>query len=108
MPSCRYLNLLRDAFNGSGSGRGLHFSFDTNITQTQQRAARVAADPGAAAKSLHATAETRFFWNQTLLQPLIGALEASFTASALCDPLINLTRDAVQIASAQPVWYHGA
>ena len=73
--ACRYLNLLRDAFNGSGSGRGLHFSFDANITQTQQRAARLAADAGAAAKPLYASAEPRFFWNQKLLQPVIGALQ---------------------------------
>ena len=72
--TCRYLNLLRDAFNGSGSGRGLHFSFDVNITQTQQRAAQLATDAGATAKLLHATADPRFFWNQSLLQPLIGAI----------------------------------
>ena len=70
----RYLNLLRDAFNGTGSGRGLHFSFDVDVTQTQQRASKLAADAGGAAKPLHATAESRFFWNQKLLQPLIGAV----------------------------------
>ena len=71
-PNGRYLKLLRDAFNGAGSGRGLHFSFDVDVTQTQQRAAKLAADAGAAAKPLHATAESRFFWNQKLLQPLLG------------------------------------
>ena len=79
----RYLKLLRDAFNGAGSGRGLHFSFDVDVTQTQQRAAKLAADAGAAAKPLHATAESRFFWNQKLLQPLISASEHGTPSSPL-------------------------
>ena len=80
----RYLKLLRDAFNGAGSGRGLHFSFDVDVTQTQQRAAKLAADAGAAAKPLHATAESRFFWNQKLLQPLIGAPQHGALSQLVC------------------------
>ncbi len=40
----RYTDLLRDAFNPHGAGRGLFFSFDADITLTQQRCAISAMD----------------------------------------------------------------
>ena len=34
---CSYAALLREAFNPAGAGRGLFFSFDADVTLTQQR-----------------------------------------------------------------------
>jgi hypothetical protein len=34
---CSYTALLREAFNLAGAGRGLFFSFDADVTLTQQR-----------------------------------------------------------------------
>lgn len=68
----RYIALLKDAFDPSGSGRGLFFSFDADITLTQQRYAAIAGDGPPTAKSLHARADSRFVWNKTHTQPLAG------------------------------------
>lgn len=65
----RFAKLLDDAFYSGGSGRGLHFSFHTDLTRTQQRV----AEDGGKQQPLHASADPRFFWNKALLQPLIGA-----------------------------------
>ncbi len=40
---CRYTRLLKEAFNPAGAGRGLFFSFDADVTLTQQRYAEKAA-----------------------------------------------------------------
>jgi hypothetical protein len=34
---CSYTALLREAFNPAGAGRGLFFSFDADVTLTQQQ-----------------------------------------------------------------------
>lgn len=72
--NAKFCKLLDDAFFAEGSGRGLHFSFDTDLTQTQQRVAE-ATD---SSRSLHASADLRFFWNKTLLKPLIDAGASQF------------------------------
>lgn len=34
---CSYTALVKEAFNPAGAGRGLFFSFDADVTLTQQR-----------------------------------------------------------------------
>lgn len=65
----QYLALVRDAFNPTGSGRGLFFSFDADITLTQQRFAASSSSLGKS--SLHARADSRFVWNKSVVQSLV-------------------------------------
>lgn len=93
MHSCRYIALLKDAFDANGSGRGLFFSFDADVTLTQQRFAAVAGDGPPGAKSLHARADPRFVWNKTHTKPLIGATYGPAAAAHLgtnCSYLTSL------------------
>ena len=69
---CRWIKLLKDALDPLGSGRGLYFSHSTDVTLTQQRLVALCQDPAAASKPLWARADTRFFYNKQLAQPLIG------------------------------------
>jgi hypothetical protein len=66
-----YTALLREAFNPAGAGRGLFFSFDADVTLTQQRYATISADSAAAGRSLHDRADPRFYWNRHLTQKLL-------------------------------------
>ena len=79
----RYTALLSDAFAVSGSGRGLHFCFDTDLTHTQQRA----ADLGEPSKPLHATADPRFFFNKSLLKPIVSERTPTRTLTLADDHL---------------------
>lgn len=66
-----YVRLLKEAFNPVGAGRSLFFSFDADVTLTQQRYAALAADSAAQGKFLHERADSRFYWNKHLTQKLV-------------------------------------
>lgn len=74
------LRLLEDAVDPQGSGRGLHFSYTYDLTQTTQRiATALAADPaGWAGKAPVQRASGRFFWNKAIAAPLVSAGASAF------------------------------
>ncbi|KAK9809957.1 hypothetical protein WJX72_002549 [[Myrmecia] bisecta] len=69
----RYIELLEHALDPLGAGRGLFFSYGSDITLTQQRYATLVAENAMAAKPLAARADPRFFWNKVLARPLTEA-----------------------------------
>jgi SacI homology domain len=68
----RYLELLKEAFNPGTAGLGQYFSYETDLTLTQQRAAALAEDAVSGAKPAWGRADARFFFNRAISQPLIG------------------------------------
>lgn len=64
----RYAKLLRYALDPAGAGQGLFFSYNTNLTLSEQRVAERNADTPT--KQAWQQAEPRFFWNRFLAQPL--------------------------------------
>lgn len=77
---CRYVGLVKDAFDPARSGRGLFFSFDADITLTQQRFTASSGMEGAS--SLHARADSRFVWNKELIQSMVGELASELVVMA--------------------------
>ena len=70
---CRYIELLKDAVDSKGSGRGLFFSYGADLTLTQQRVAILAENAEWTGQPLWKRADTRFFWNRKLALPFMGA-----------------------------------
>ncbi|KAK9864404.1 hypothetical protein WJX84_006665 [Apatococcus fuscideae] len=69
----RYVELLKDAVDPKGSGRGLFFSYGADLTLTQQRVAILAESPDWVGQPLWKRADTRFFWNRKLALPFMEA-----------------------------------
>lgn len=70
----RYISLLRKALDPSDAGRGLYFSYEADLSLTQQRYSEIAAKGEKAGKSLGERAEPRFVWNRHLMKPFTGVL----------------------------------
>ena len=68
----RYAKLLSYAVDPSGAGRGLFFSYSTDLTLTQQRYTTLQADASASKKTLWSRADPRFFFNRQLTSVLTG------------------------------------
>ena len=75
---CRLMELIEDACDPGIFGQQFFYSYGTDITLTQQRFSAVHEDPTAAGKPQWARADSRFFWNKYLTQPLIGQLSHAF------------------------------
>ena len=69
------MKLLKYAVDPSGAGQGLYYSYNTNLTLSEQRNSQQKADDSS--KLAWQQAEPRFFWNRFLAQPLTGAHESS-------------------------------
>ena len=66
----RYAKLLKHAVDPNGAGQGMYYSYNTNLTLSEQRNAEQQADTPD--KQAWQQAEPRFFWNAFLAQPLTG------------------------------------
>jgi hypothetical protein len=72
-PHPSLLSYLRDAISPTGTGRGLHFAYHSDLTLSAQRLADALADPATADKAPARRADKAYFWNRTLAKPLLGA-----------------------------------
>lgn len=70
----RYAGLLRYAVDPAGAGKGLFFSYDADLTLTQQRYKAVTSVESSLRKSIAGRADTRFFFNRHLILSLIGEM----------------------------------
>ncbi|KAG2490107.1 hypothetical protein HYH03_011413 [Edaphochlamys debaryana] len=79
------LGLLRDAVNPQGSGRGIYFSHFYDITDTTQRIADKDSNAAAAQAPLASPqrADSRFWYNRVLSEPLLTAGAARFAPPAM-------------------------
>ena len=68
----RFAELLRTALTPAGAGNGLYFSYNTNLTMSQQRYASSQLSSGQASKPAWAAADPHFFWNRHIALPLLG------------------------------------
>jgi hypothetical protein len=69
----RLLSYLRDAINPEGTGRGVFFAYNSDLTLSAQRLADALAEPDTAGKAPCRRADRTFFWNRTLAKPIMGA-----------------------------------
>eukprot|EP00798_Chlamydomonas_sp_ICE-L_P010765 gene10765-17852_t len=67
------LKLLKDGTDPYGSARSLYFSYFYDVTLSSQRMAALANDPEAIAGSPAERAESTFFWNKFMSEPLMKA-----------------------------------
>jgi hypothetical protein len=69
---CRYAGLLRFALAPTGAGKGLFFSYEADVSLTQQGHEKLAADATLKNASLADRADQRFFFNRQLTRHLAG------------------------------------
>ena len=72
MSCIRFAALLETGLSPAGAGDGLYFSYNTNLTMSQQRYAVSQQDPAQASRPAWAAADPQFFWNRHLALPLLG------------------------------------
>ncbi|GBF98164.1 hypothetical protein Rsub_10576 [Raphidocelis subcapitata] len=87
----RLLSYLRDAINPTGTGRGLFFSYGSDLTLSAQRLADALAAPDAAGKAPARRADPSFFWNRTLAKPLLDAGADAFVLPMILGSVGQLT-----------------
>ena len=83
---CRFAELLRTALTPAGAGDGLYFSYNTNLTMSQQRYASSQLSSSQASRPAWAAADPQFFWNRHIALPLLG--DTSLVVSCLTVPVM--------------------
>lgn len=76
-PDPSLLSYLRDAISPTGTGRGLHFAYHSDLTLSAQRLADALAAPGAEGRAPCRRADRAYFWNRALAKPAMGAPRAA-------------------------------
>ncbi|KAI8468529.1 MAG: SacI homology domain-containing protein [Monoraphidium minutum] len=87
----RLLSYLRDAIDPEGTGRGLHFAYQLDLTLSAQRLADALSDPAQASKPPPRRADWAYFWNRTLAKPLMDAGADAFVPAMILGSIGQLT-----------------
>ena len=67
---------MRYAIDPSGAGKGLFFSYDADLTLSQQQYDKLAAGGKLENRPLYDRTDPRFFFNRQLVLPLLGTRPA--------------------------------
>lgn len=97
----RYLKLLKQGLDPKDAGQGLFYSYNTNLTLSEQRSSQQSADPPS--KLAWQQAEPRYFWNRHLAAPLTGASLLAALSFSLCCLYCTLTLSAACLCWLIPV-----
>lgn len=101
---CRYAGLLRYAVDPAGAGKGLYFSYGTDLTLTQQRQTTLANDESSNSTSLADRADQRFFFNRQLTLLLKGLAFGCAGCQDSCT-LLHLSPPAASLESTGLLYF---